>query len=154
VRARRRLVAAVVGGPALVMLSSGGCSGPVESSGNPIPACAPVIDALPGTVLGADRTGLRSGGEPIDAQWGAPSITFACGHLPMGPTTDQCITVDGVDWVFTDAGEDLRFTTYGTDPAAELVVPLDYGRENATGALVDLAQAVRKLPKNGRACVG
>jgi hypothetical protein len=133
----------------------GGCADrPVEDSDNPIPACAPVLDALPDTVLDADRTGLRSGGEPIDAQWGSPSITLACGHAALGPTTERCLTVDGVDWVFTEAGVDLRFTTYGTDPAVELNVPVDYGRQNATGALVDLAPAVRKLPRNGRACVG
>jgi hypothetical protein len=125
----------------------------VKEADNPIPGCAPVIEALPDRVLGEDRTRPRSGGEPIDAQWGSPSITFACGHSAMAPTTDRCLVVDGVDWVFTEAG-DLRFTTYGTDPAAELVVPLDYGRENAAGALVDLAEAVRKLPKNGRTCVG
>jgi hypothetical protein len=149
---RRRRPGAALGGLVFVLLSSG-CSQHVQEADNPIPACAPVIEALPDTVLGEDRTDVRSGGEPIDAQWGSPSITFACGHPAVAPTTDRCLTVDGVDWVFTESGE-LRFTTYGTDPAAELDVPPDYGRENATGALVDLAEAVRRLPKNGRTCVG
>ncbi len=61
-----------------------------------------------------------------------------CGLEPLGPTTAQCISVNGHDWVLADPDADpVVFTTFGTDPAVDVAVPRSY--DQPTGALVDLA---------------
>lgn len=85
--------------------------------------------------------------------WGSPGIVLRCGVEPVGPTTLPCLEINGVDWVVDDAGDPIRFLTYGREPAVEVLVPTEYGRENASGALVDLEPAVSPLPQNRR-CLG
>ena len=36
---------------------------------------------------------------PAVQAWGDPAIIARCGVAALGPTTDQCIDVDGVGWV-------------------------------------------------------
>jgi hypothetical protein len=111
-----------------------------------------VTDAVPTTVL--DR-GAVAAGQPVAGvrTWGDPPVVLRCGLDPLGPTSLPCLAVDGVDWVVDDGGDPLVFTTYGRDPAVEVAVPLSYGRENATGALVDLGPAVATIARSAR-CVG
>jgi hypothetical protein len=106
---------------------------------------------LPATVLSKTRTPLEVRGA---ASWGQPAIVLRCGLAALGPTTDQCLTVDGVDWVIGPSTDPLVATTYGRAPAAELSVPASYGRENLSAALVDLAAVAGALPRDGHACVG
>jgi hypothetical protein len=91
-------------------------------------------------------------GTPVTgvAVWGSPGIVLRCGAEPLGPTTLPCLEVNGVDWVVDDAEDLLRFLTYGRAPAVEVLVPADYGRENASGALVDLEPVVAPLPQDRR----
>ena len=155
-RSPSRVVEAPIGGLGLVLLMNG-CSEPPERWADPVPACAPALAELPQTVLGRRRLDRPpNAGRPVDAGWGDPVITVACGLDPVEPTTAPCLTVDGVDWIFLEPqdGGDLSFRSYGTSLAVEVVVPQSYGRANATGALVDLAGAARALPKNGRRCEG
>lgn len=61
------------------------------------------------------------------AAWGDPPIVARCGKQPPAPTTDPCLDVDGIHWVATtldDGG--AMFTTYGRDPAIEVLVPAGY----------------------------
>jgi hypothetical protein len=48
---------------------------------------------------------------------------------PLGPTTDQCLNVSGVDWVAHRLSDGVRFTTYGRTPAIEVLVPNAYQPE-------------------------
>lgn len=90
------------------------------------PACQRVADAWPAQVadLAPRVTAVQSRGV---AAWGDPPIVARCGKAPPGPTEDPCIDISGVDWVATtldDGG--TMFTTYGRDPAVEVLVPADY----------------------------
>lgn len=109
-----------------------------------------MTQSAPDRVLDQPRV---AAGEPVAGvvSWGSPAIVLRCGATEVGPTTLPCIAVDGVDWVVDDAGDPIRFVTYGRSPALEVFVPLEYGRENATGALVDLAGIATDLPAS-RSC--
>ncbi len=148
----------------LVAGALAGCSGgeqdpaadPTAAPQGGSPACAQVLDRAPQRVLDQPRA---AAGAPVQGVlvWGSPGILLRCGLDETGPTTSPCLTVDGVDWVLDDPGEGsdapLRFTTYGRTPQVEVLVPASYGRENASGALVDLRESVAPLPQ-GRECVG
>ena len=129
-----------------------GCGGGGEE---PLPAassaaCTQLVQRLPARVLDQQRAGADDPDGTGTAGWGDPPIRLRCGLPPSQPTTTPCQSVDGVDWLFTEQGDAVRFATYGRDPGVELSVPLAYGRENATAALVDLAAAVRPLPVSRR----
>ena len=82
------------------------------------------------------------------AGWGDPAIVLRCGVPASGPTTDPCLEADGLDWTFSQTKDKktLRFLSFGRTPAIEVLVPASLGRQNATDALVDLADAVRPIP--------
>ncbi len=65
------------------------------------------------------------------------------------PTAEYpCFTVDGVDWLRNDDdAPNYVFTTYGRDPAIEVVV--DGEAASGSTALIDLAFAVTASPKDG-----
>ena len=52
-----------------------------------------VTGALPGEERDTDPAGTA-----VHA-WGDPAVIARCGLPALGPTTEQCISVDGVDWV-------------------------------------------------------
>ena len=138
------VVAAALGmllAAALAGCSSGGSvSAAPDGGGAP---CASLLGRLPATVADQNR-GTSS--TPGTARWGRPAIEFRCGVRPPGPTTIPCVTVNGVDWLFEQRGDDLRLTTFGRRPAVEVTVPAAYGRDLASAALVDLAPAITSLP--------
>ena len=82
--------------------------------------------------------------------WGNPAVIARCGVPPLGPTTEQCISVDGIDWVASRLDDGVRLTTFGTTPAIELLVPQDYAP--APLLLPGFAEAAGELPPNGRRC--
>lgn len=85
------------------------------------------------------------------AAWGDPPIVARCGKVPPGPTTDQCIDVSGIDWVATpldDGG--TMFTTYGRDPAVEVLVPAVYDAHPML--LPPFGDAVQQIPQTLGAC--
>jgi hypothetical protein len=84
------------------------------------------------------------------AAWGDPAIIARCGLEPLGPTTDDCVTVDGVDWVVRRLSDGSMATTYGRDPAVEVLAPGAYG---PVPLLLPAFTAVAaSLPENGRHC--
>jgi Protein of unknown function (DUF3515) len=115
------------------------------------PACATALAAAPATVLGRPRSPLPVRGT---VAWGEPAIVVRCGLPEQPPTTRQCLTVDGIDWIIDDSGDPIVFTAYGRSPAAEVRVPLSYGSQSAPSALVGLAPVAAALPKTGHACIG
>ncbi|MDN5794734.1 MAG: DUF3515 domain-containing protein [Intrasporangium sp.] len=127
-----------------------GCSRAVDVSPAPFadsPACRSV--PWPGKVSGVPRVDTSSS-SPSVAAWGDPAIIARCGLAPLAPTTLSCVTVDGVDWVVRSLSDGSAATTYGTDPAIEVLVPQRYGP--APLQLPVFTVAARALPSNGRQC--
>jgi hypothetical protein len=112
------------------------------------PACAQLTGRLPDRVLNQARNQLAVTGA---ATWGDPAIVLRCGVPPTGPTSDPCLEADGLDWVFTETKNQFRFVTFGRTPAVEVQIPSTVDRTAASGALVDLADAVRPL-KSSKTC--
>ncbi|WP_022887798.1 DUF3515 domain-containing protein [Agromyces italicus] len=151
---RRRARALVVVGGTALALALTGCSQAVpidpavEASD---PDCAAVVVRLPDSI--AKDTGEEQAERETNAQgtgaWGSPaSVLLRCGVRAPGPTTDRCVTVNGVDWVIdeTDA-PNYRFTTYGRTPAVEVLVDNDV--VSGTTAITELSSAVSVIPAEG-----
>jgi hypothetical protein len=137
-------------GAAVVLCVVSGCSSAVEVSPAPFaesPGCRSVH--WPATVSGSDRVATTSKSASV-AAWGDPAIIARCGLAPLGPTTLECVSVDGVDWVVRSLSDGTAATTYGTDPAIEVLVPTSYGP--APLQLPAFATAAKELPTNGRHC--
>ncbi|WP_331733052.1 DUF3515 family protein [Streptomyces sp. NBC_01276] len=111
--------------------------------------CAGVVAGLPGTLLGQGRDAVDGVGA---AGWGGGSIVLRCGVRPLGPTVDTCVNVDGVDWVLDDGragrGGVWAFTTYGREPAVEVVFA--GGSRSAGDALIAVNKGVRGFPQNSK----
>jgi hypothetical protein len=91
-------------------------------------ACRSAAAHWPKTVGGQSREPTSSSSEAVRA-WGDPAVIARCGLAPIGPTTDQCINVSGIDWVAHKLTDGVRFTTYGRSPAIEILVPSAYKPE-------------------------
>ncbi|MEN5074695.1 DUF3515 family protein [Isoptericola cucumis] len=117
---------------------------PADDAANP--ACAPVMLALPETLAG--DLPQRDTNAQATTAWGDPgaAVTLRCGVAPPGPSPD-CQRVESptgtVDWI-VEASDDgtWRFTTYGREPAVEVVVPPAVTAGHSTSFIGDLAQAV------------
>ncbi|NKX55370.1 DUF3515 domain-containing protein [Arthrobacter mobilis] len=137
----------------VVVAGTAACSPAVHVEAAPDaanPGCAPMMVLLPQFVADAPRRETTSQGS---AAWGNPSqVILRCGVPVPGPTTDQCVSVNGVDWVLrgpegTQEGS-WTATTYGRTPATELVFDPDQVAESSV--LTDLAAAVSKIPQTNR----
>jgi hypothetical protein len=63
-----------------------------------------------------------------------------------------CVAINDVDWIEDDSEAPLyRYTTYGREPAVEVVIDSD--AVSGSTVLVDLSGAVRVLPSTGQ-CLG
>lgn len=114
---------------------------------------APVCTSAPwpGEVSGHARVTTQPDDRSV-AAWGDPAIIARCGMDPLAPTTQDCVTVDGVDWVVRPLSDGSAATTYGRDPAIQVLAPAAYG---AVPLLLPAFTAVaRTLPETGRRCVG
>ncbi|MEO7071194.1 MAG: DUF3515 family protein [Nostocoides sp.] len=87
---------------------------------------------------------------PAVHAWGDPAIIARCGVAALGPTTDPCIDVSGVDWVARQLSDGVAFTTFGTDPAIEVLVPKVYAPEPLLLPAFDAA--AKALPRTALTC--
>ena len=145
-RPRRLSTAALLG--AAVVLSA--CSRAPDVALAP-QASAPVCAKArwPVDVSGHRRVATQPEDGSV-AAWGDPAIIARCGLDPLGPTTDACVTVDGVDWVVRPLSDGSAATTFGRDPAIEVLAP---GRYGAVPLLLPaFTEVARTLPENGRRC--
>ncbi|RAX17127.1 DUF3515 family protein [Pseudarthrobacter sp. AG30] len=137
---------------AVVALSMTACSPAVDvtaAKDAANPACAPMMVALP-DAIGDSR--LRKTNSQATAAWGDPSLVILrCGVNVPGPTTDRCVTVNGVDWVIKEGDPVWTLTTYGREPATEIL--MDPDKISSATVLADLAGAAAKVP-SVRNCVG
>lgn len=134
---------------------------PAADAGNP--DCAEVMVSLPSELAGVQQ---RETDSQATAAWGDPSqVILRCGVPVPGPTTEQCATVNGIDWILTEqeagdgetdaAGQDTGLstwtaTTYGREPAIELV--FDPEQISSSTILVQLENAVSRIEPT-RECV-
>lgn len=121
---------------------------PADDATNPL--CADVIVRLRTVPVIDDHTRRDTNAQATGA-WGNPAaILLRCGVPVPGPSTLQCATVEGVDWLRDDSDAPRYiFTTYGRDPAVEVIV--DGEQASGTEALIRLASAVGSIPAT-RAC--
>lgn len=143
--------AALTWGAALVLTLSG-CSAAVDvtpPAGAGSSACAAAARAWPQTVSGLKRRDTTSSSAAV-AAWGDPPVIARCGMPVLAPTADPCLEVNGVGWVQTNLSDGTKFTTFGTDPAIEVLVPAAYAPE---GLLLPVFTAAAKtLPTTGHVC--
>ncbi len=118
-------------------------------SGASDPACADLARSLPATVQRQGRVRTTSD-SPAVAAWGDPAIIWRCGVTPPGPTTDECIDVNGVDWVRQPLKDGSAFVTYGRDPAVEVLVPDAYAPEPLV--LPPFSTVVAAVPQGEHRC--
>ncbi|TFB48171.1 DUF3515 family protein [Cryobacterium tagatosivorans] len=124
---------------------------PLEPAADAVnPACADLVVHLPAAV--ADLPERETNAQATGA-WGDPAVVLLhCGVEVPGPTTLPCISINGVDWIEDDSDAPLyRYTTFGRDPATELVV--DSEKVSGSTVLVDLTGAVSSIPATGE-CLG
>ncbi|MBG6223467.1 hypothetical protein IWX63_000015 [Arthrobacter sp. CAN_A2] len=111
--------------------------------------CADVMIALPPTVAENEQRDTNS---QATSAWGDPSrVVLRCGVDVPGPTTDPCVTVNDVDWVVREGDPAWTATTYGRDPAVEVL--FDPDEVASSTVLVELGGAVSRVEQT-RACVG
>ncbi|WP_076259855.1 DUF3515 family protein [Intrasporangium flavum] len=134
----------------LAALALGACSRATEVALAP-QASAPVCRAAewPANLSGHARVDT-SPADPSVAAWGDPALIARCGLEPLAPTTDECVTVDGVDWVVRRLSDGTMATTYGRDPAVEVLAPAAYGPVPLL--LPAFGELARSLPATGRHC--
>lgn len=113
-------------------------------------ACRRVVEGYPSGLAGLRRADVGVAGAAV---WGDGAVTARCGLEPPAATTDACVNVDGVDWVWRPKPHDGHkvLVTYGRDPAVEIEIS---DRVTAVDdVLVELSGAVRPLARHGR-CIG
>ena len=102
-------------------------------------ACAPMMVALPDSLGDAK---LRKTNSQATAAWGDPSlVVLRCGVNVPGPTTDRCVSVNGVAWVIKE----------GSPVWTEIL--MDPDKISSATVLAELANAAAKV-KATRNCVG
>ena len=139
-------------GAVLLVWGLAGCSASVEvtepaEAGSA--ACRSAAARWPDTVGGRSLRPTSSSSVAVRA-WGDPAIIARCGLTPIGPTTDQCLDVSGVDWVAHQLTDGVRFTTYGRSPAIEVLVPNAYKPEPLL--LPAFGAAAAAIPQGERHC--
>jgi hypothetical protein len=140
-----RLTAFAVAVAAVGGLASCAATYPMEAAPDANdPACADVVVRLPDTVAGLDR---RTTNAQSTGAWGDPAaVLLYCGIEPSGPTTDECVSVNGVDWIIDRTNAPLyRFEAYGRSPGLQVVV--DSELVSGTEAVVALGPVVKLLPQ-------
>ncbi|MFD6053221.1 DUF3515 family protein [Agromyces sp. NPDC060279] len=146
-RLRRALRAAAVIAPAALLLAACAPIVPFEAAPDAADAdCASLVVRLPDTVAELPKRETNAQGT---GAWGEPaSVLLRCGVPVPGPTTERCVSVDGIDWIIdeSDAPRYL-FTTYGRTPAVEVLVDNDV--VGGTTAIADLSNAVGVIPADG-----
>ncbi len=139
---------------AIVVIALSGCAQtvalqPADDGVNA--ACADVVVRLPDTVNGQAKRDTNAQGT---GAWGTPtSVILRCGVAVPGPTSAlPCVAAGSVEWLRDDAdAPNYVFTTYGHDPAIEVII--DQNVVTPGVALLDLEKAVAYSPKNGHHCV-
>src|SRR5690606_19336483 len=110
------------------------------------PDCAEVTVRLPD---GIDGFAERETNAQATGAWGDPAAIFLkCGVEVPGPSALPCFTIKDVDWLRDSSEAPIYiFTTYGRDPAVQVVID---GDQASSSALTALGNAVGTLPATKR----
>jgi len=112
------------------------------------PDCATVMVALPSELADQQQ---RETDSQATAAWGEPAkIILRCGVQVPGPTTDQCATVNGVDWILREDETTWTATTYGREPAVEVLFNPE--EVSSSTLLVQLENSVTRIEPT-RECI-
>lgn len=148
----RRRTLALAAAAILAAGTLSGCSPivamqPADDANNP--DCAAVIVRLPDTVGGLER---RQTDAQSTAAWGEPdAVLLRCGVTVPAASELPCID-KGIFWLRDDSAETFwRFTTFGRDPAIDVVVDRDIASGPGV-VLEELENAVSFTPENGLRC--
>lgn len=112
------------------------------------PACARAAASWPTTVAQQKVRPTSVKSDTVRA-WGDPAIIARCGVASPGPTTDECFTVDGIDWVGKTLSDGYRFVTYGRSPAIEVLIPKKY----QGWGVAAFTAAAKAIPQGLRHCI-
>ncbi|WP_257998271.1 DUF3515 domain-containing protein [Zhihengliuella halotolerans] len=106
------------------------------------PSCARTMVILPDEVSGFERRDTNS---QATAVWGDPAaVVLRCGvESPSAVTTDPCVTANGVDWIAREGEDAWTLTTYGREPATEVL--FDPTQIPSSNVLPELAAAVQAV---------
>jgi hypothetical protein len=114
------------------------------------PACARIADGYPDRLGGAGRDPVTFEGLAV---WGRGTVELRCGLRPPAPTTEPCVSVDGVDWVWREQAGDRRYlVTYGRSPAVEVSIADSVTRLDAV--LLDLSHLVAPIRAGAKCLAG
>lgn len=140
--ARKRVLGALLTGSALLMTAACGSTATVEAAPDAAdPDCAEVMLALPDAIGDHDRRQTDSQGTAV---WGDPMAVIArCGVTPPGPSTEHCVSADGIDWLSVEEDGNWRLTSYGREPAVEVI--LDIEQVASSTAMMAMSGAVGNL---------
>lgn len=141
------LVATIGGGAWLVIRPRGVLAAAAPEASDPL--CARVSGRWPDSVGGQPRVAVRDD-PPAVAAWGDPAIIARCGATSPGPTTDDCVAADGIDWVGRRVEGGMVFVSYGRAPAVEVLVPQRYAPEPLL--LGAFAHATEAIPQGSHRC--
>ncbi len=136
---------------AAVLLATAACAPVVDvdpAADAQNPSCAEVIVSLPPEV--AEHSQRETNSQATSA-WGDPSkVVLRCGVEVPGPTTDACVSVNEIDWVLSEGENAWTATTYGRDPAVEVL--FDPEKVASSTVLVQLGDPVSKIDQT-RECI-
>ncbi len=128
----RRQLRSLIGALAALSWVSTGCSSAIKvvpfEGADANAACMQIAEQWPTTVGGQSARVTAVDSDTV-AAWGNPAIIARCGAPILGPTTDQCLDIAGIDWVAVTLDDGVRFTSFGRDPALEVLVPDSYTPE-------------------------
>lgn len=112
-------------------------------------ACADLVEALPDTLLGAERARVQPESE-LTAAWGDPAIGLRCGvPRPVALEMDSLLEeVNGVAWLPQPADSPTMYTAVGYEAYVELAVPPSHGAPAAALTTVSdlITEHVPPLP--------
>ncbi|GAA5226932.1 hypothetical protein GCM10025778_14650 [Paeniglutamicibacter antarcticus] len=104
--------------------------------------CAEMMVLLPPEISDQKK---RQTNSQATAVWGDPAqLVLRCGVTSPPPSTDPCVSVNGVDWLAKEGKEVWTLTTYGRVPATELV--FDPNVIPSSTVLATLSSAASKIP--------
>lgn len=145
----------ITAGLALLVAVAGvltGCTNAVPMSAAPsanAAACANAQVRLPETV--DTKYALRNTTAQSTAAWGDPSAAvYRCGVAVPTVSDLPCFSQGSVDWIRDDRGKQVVYTTFGRDPAVQVVIDTS---KATSSVLQDIGNAVDSLPKDGHECL-
>jgi len=150
----RRPLRILAGLGVVVALAAGltGCTNAVTMTAAPsanAAACATAQVRLPDTV--DTKYALRNTNAQSTAAWGDPSAAlYHCGVAVPTVSDLPCFSKGSVDWIRDDEGKQIVYTTFGRNPAVQVVID---STKTTDQVLQDIGNAVETLPKDGHECL-